>query len=68
MKYRESHPGPSSEKSFRFWKRNGGKDRPDFVWPKKENKIKKIEKEKIINKVNKIYKNNFKSIKNVHFS
>ena len=43
--YRRAHLGPLSQKSFNFWKRNGGNDLQSFKW-KKEKEIKKRQKEK----------------------
>ena len=74
--YRRDHPGPITGKSFQFWKKNGGKDLPSFVWKGKS--IKKINKKQNKKKQNnhkkqqkeiKIYKNEIKNMNggNVHY-
>ena len=70
---RRQHPGPITEKSFQFWKKNGGKDLDSFVWKenskkinKKQNNHKNQQKQK---KKHKIYKNEIQNISggNVHY-
>ena len=71
--YRRDHPGPLSQKSFEFWKRNGGNDLKSFKW-KKEKEIKKNDKKKNTKnhqqqkKIYKIYKNEIKNMNgHVHY-
>ena len=42
--YRHKNKGPLSQKSYEFWKKNGGKDREGFVWKGKG--VKKNKKSK----------------------
>ena len=51
--YRRDHPGPLSERSFQFWKNNGGEDLPTFKWTKNK-KVKNNKK-----KPTKITKKNY---------
>ena len=57
--FRESHPGPISQKSFLGWKARGGCDMDTFKWKKtKPNyyKMYKIQNKKIKNKKQIIYR------------
>jgi hypothetical protein len=36
MAWRKDHPGPKTKRAFRFWKNNGMKDLPNFVWKKRK--------------------------------
>ena len=44
--HRKEHPGPLSQKSFQFWRSNGGKDLDGFVWKDSGKKINKKQKKK----------------------
>lgn len=44
MRYRKKHPGPRSNRSYKLWKRLGGKDREGFKWEKKRGKFQKNRK------------------------
>ena len=40
-KFRKSHHGPTSRRSFEVWRRQGGKDRPNFKWQPKQHPTKR---------------------------
>ena len=43
--YRRDNPGPLSNRSFEFWKENGGEDLPTFKWKSKDKNVKKKTKQ-----------------------
>ena len=69
--YRRDNPGPLSNRSFEFWKENGGEDLPTFKWKSKDKNVKKKQNNNHKNhhknqqkqkKTYKIYKNEIKNM------
>ena len=61
------HKGSLSKNSFKFWKRNGGKDREGFVWKGKGiTKKKKTKKKNDVKSVHQTFKEGTLSVRIIY--